>query len=74
MTAIDQELLTEYPADYKNSGSNLIRQNDVGIHPMLRSAQVGLSAVVMIVVSILLLIACVNVANLFLARARVVRR
>lgn len=41
---------------------------------MLRSAQVGLSAVVMIVVSILLLIACVNVANLFLARARVVRR
>ena len=70
LTAIDQELLTDYPADYKNSGSNLIRQNDAGIHPMLRSAQVGLSAVVMIVVSILLLIACVNVANLFLARAR----
>jgi len=37
---------------------------------MLRSAEVGMSAVVMAVVAILLLIACVNVANLFLARAR----
>ena len=37
---------------------------------MFRSTEVGLTAVVMAVVAILLLIACVNVANLFLARAR----
>lgn len=37
---------------------------------MFRSAQVGLTSVVMAVVVMLLLIACVNVANLFLARAQ----
>ncbi|HET7631150.1 MAG TPA: ABC transporter permease [Gemmatimonadaceae bacterium] len=59
-----------YPDDYKDNGITVIRQVDAGIHPMLRSAEVGLSSVVMAVVTILLLIACVNVANLFLARAR----
>ncbi|MBC7843228.1 MAG: ABC transporter permease [Gemmatimonadaceae bacterium] len=70
MDAITAELRRELPADYEKSGINLIRQDDAGIHPSMRGAQVGLSAVVMTVVAILLLIACVNVANLFLARAR----
>jgi predicted permease len=70
LTALLGELRTEYPVEYKDRGINLIRQMDAGIHPMLRGAQVGLSAVVMVVVGILLIIACVNVANLFLARAR----
>ena len=70
MDALSTELRSEYPVDYENSGINLVRQDDAGIHPSMRGAQVGLSAVVMTVVAILLLIACVNVANLFLARAR----
>ena len=68
--ALTLELRAEFPDEYEDSGINLVRQVDAGIHPTMRSAQVGLSAVVMVVVGILLLIACVNVANLFLARAR----
>jgi putative ABC transport system permease protein len=70
MTAIMQSLLAQYPDDYKNTGITLVPQPEAGIHPMFRGAEVGLSAVVMAVVAMLLLIACVNVANLFLARAR----
>lgn len=64
------ELTAEHPDDYKDSAISLVLQSEAGIHPTMKNAQVGLSAVVLAVVAILLLIACVNVANLFLARAR----
>ncbi len=70
LNAVAKELQDEFPVEYKDRGINMIRQVDAGMHPTLRGAQVGLSAVVMTVVAILLVIACVNVANLFLARAR----
>jgi len=70
MAALISQLRTEYPNDYDDSGITIVRQADAGIHPTFKSAEVGLTAVVMAVVAILLLVACVNVANLFLARAR----
>ena len=70
MKALIAGLEAEHPQDYDGSGINLVLQSDAGIHPEFRSAQVALSSVVMAVVGVLLLIACVNVANLFLARAR----
>ncbi len=70
MGRLIEELRRIYPDDYKASGITLVLQSEAGIHPMFKSAQVGLSAVIMAVVIMLLLIACVNVANLMLARAR----
>ena len=70
VNALLTQLRSDYPGEYERSGITVVPQADAGVHPMFRSAEVGLSAVVMAVVAILLLIACVNVANLFLARAR----
>jgi len=68
--ALLAQLRSEYPDEYENAGIHLVLQSKAGIHPSFRDAQVGLSVVAMAVVGILLLIACSNVANLFLARAR----
>lgn len=70
LETVQAELRQIYPDDYRDSGINLVPQKDAGIHPQFRSAQLGLSTVIMSVVLMLLLIACVNVANLMLARAR----
>jgi predicted permease len=70
LQALVTRLRERLPDDYKDSGIALFTQAEAGMHPRFQKAQVGLSAVVMAVVLMLLLIACVNVANLFLARAR----
>ncbi len=70
VTAMSAELLAAYPASYRDRGISLFPMAKAGIDPEFRASEVGLSGIVMAVVVMLLLIACVNVANLLLARAR----
>ena len=75
LDAVLLQLKEEYPDDYEHQiGTTLVPQSQAGLDPSVRNAQVGMSAVMLAVVALLLLIACVNVANLFLARARERRR
>jgi macrolide transport system ATP-binding/permease protein len=70
MSVLIADLRDEFPGSYENQEIHLVPQDEAGINPQWQGAQRALSAVMLAVVAVLLLIACVNVANLMLARAR----
>jgi macrolide transport system ATP-binding/permease protein len=59
----------EYPNDNKGRGVTLVPLRQAGINPQAREVVVMGTALLMVIVGLVLLIACANVANLLLARA-----
>jgi predicted permease len=70
LNGITLQLREEMPEEYDEPEMYLVPQSEVTLTPEMRNAALGMSGVTMGVVALLLLIACVNVANLFLARAQ----
>ncbi|MCP4664151.1 MAG: FtsX-like permease family protein, partial [bacterium] len=66
---IAQRLAAEYPETNEERGVNLVPTRDVVINPSFDGPVFSAATVLMIVVALVLLIACSNLANLFLAQA-----
>ena len=63
------QLEKEYPKDNGGRNEELVPLDQTGIPPQLRSIFVRAGSIMMLIVGLVLLIACANVANLLLARA-----
>jgi len=69
MSTIAQRLESEYPNDNEGRGVSLQPLTRWTTAPGLRDAAAGATGFLMVIVGLVLLIACANVANLLLARA-----
>ncbi|MGC1493654.1 MAG: ABC transporter permease [Candidatus Acidiferrum sp.] len=67
--ALGEELEKEYPKDNGGRNEMLVPINETAIPPQLHNVFSRAGALMMLIVSLVLLIACANVANLLLARA-----
>ncbi|HYL63971.1 MAG TPA: ABC transporter permease [Candidatus Methylomirabilis sp.] len=67
--ALGYQLEKEYPKDNGGRNEMLVPINETAIPPQLHSVFSRAGALMMLIVSLVLLIACANVANLLLARA-----
>jgi putative ABC transport system permease protein len=70
MTALAEQLAAEYPDANEGRGVTLTPIAQANVPPTMRGAFVRSGGVLMAVVGLVLLIACANVANLLLVRAR----
>jgi predicted permease len=71
---IGARLAGEYPETNRGRVLSLVPSRDVSIHPMVDRALVPVAALLLAVVSLVLLIACANLASFLLARATDRRR
>jgi predicted permease len=67
--ALGEELEKEYPKDNGGRNEMLVPINETSIPPQLHNVFARAGALMMLIVTLVLLIACANVANLLLARA-----
>lgn len=67
--ALGEELEKEYPNSNRGRNEMLVPMNETSIPPQLHNVFARAGALMMLIVSLVLLIACANVANLLLARA-----
>ncbi len=66
---LGDQLMTSYPQTNKNRRVSLMRTSDVHIHPDADKTLLPIASGLMLVVGMVLLIACANVASMLLARA-----
>jgi putative ABC transport system permease protein len=71
VAAVMTRLEREYPQTNRNRRGVLIPASDVRIHPMVDGALMPGAMLLMVAVSLVLVIACANIANMLLARATI---
>src|SRR5262245_13011130 len=74
MDAAMAKLVADYPQSNKDLGIALRPTNEVRINPDLDGALTAASAFLLVAVGIVLLVACTNVAGMFMARSAARRR
>lgn len=71
---VGRQIAQEYPEANREFALVTVATSGVSIHPQADAGLLFVSALVLVVVSLVLLIACANVANLLLARAAARRK